>query len=82
MTDLSSFVLAERERRDMVREGMSGDAGIRLLGGRVQGLGLEMELVVWRYRKYGLCRCFVWMGWIPSYALSTPFRGWKGWRGK
>lgn len=59
----------------MARGGMSADAGTRLLGGRGQGLGLEMELVVWRYRKYGLCRCFVWMGWIPSYALSTPLRG-------
>lgn len=61
----------------MVREGMPGDAGIRLLGGGGQGLGLEMELVVWRYRKCGLCRCFVWMGWIPSYVLSTPFRARK-----
>lgn len=53
-----SFGLAEGERRDMVREDMSGDVDIRLLGGRGLGLGPEMEPGVSTYRKCGLCRCF------------------------
>lgn len=42
----------------MVREDMSGDVDIRLLGGRGLGLAPEMELGVSTYRKCGLCRCF------------------------
>lgn len=53
-----SFGLGEGERRDMVREDMSGDVDIRLLGGRGLGLAPEMELGVPTYRKCGLCRCF------------------------
>lgn len=75
-----SFGLVEGGRRDMVREGMSEDVGIRLLDGRGLALGPEMELGVSRYKKSGLCRSFGWTGWTPVYALGTPFRRRERWR--